>query len=384
MNINIPTPDREYKLLVRCATYNQSKYICDALNGFAIQETDFPFICIVVDDASTDGNQEVIRRYANDNCDMSNAYVSDDDISIYMRVPHKTNTNCVYLFCFLKVNLYCKPEKTEIYKPYRAVCEYEAPCEGDDYWIDPLKLQKQVDFLEANQDYSMVHTAFQCVDENSQYLDIDSLVKEFRSSVDNPDNKKQKERVLNRLRAAKSYMDRSESGFVYYKLLATSNYIMTVTVLMRKSVADKIPQNGLYFDYGVFLVAARLGYVAYLSDFTSCYRFTPNSITSNPETLKKLGEKKRKLLLYEVGKLFKSDNLCIDDIYRFPQYKTMISRVLVSLLNKCCWVDKMRVLFFVFKHISLYVPFAYSLLFHPNLNDLYNCLQHRSRLSINV
>ena len=155
MVINVPTPDRDYKVLVRCATYNQSKYICDALNGFAIQETNFPFICIVVDDASTDGNQEVIRRYANDNCDMSNAYVSDDDISVYMRVSHKTNTNCVYLFCFLKVNLYCKQEKQEIYKPYRAVCEFEAICEGDDYWIDPLKLQKQVDFLEENLDYSL-------------------------------------------------------------------------------------------------------------------------------------------------------------------------------------------------------------------------------------
>lgn len=157
MNIKVPIPDKDYRVLVRCATYNQSKYICDALNGFAIQETDFPFICIVVDDASTDGNQEVIRRYANDNCDMSNAYVSDDDISVYMRVPHKTNTNCVYLFCFLKVNLYCKPEKTEIYKPYRAVCEFEAICEGDDYWIDPLKLQKQVDFLEKNPDYGLVY-----------------------------------------------------------------------------------------------------------------------------------------------------------------------------------------------------------------------------------
>ena len=157
MKVNVPAPDKDYKLIVRCPTYKHSEYICDTLKGFAIQETNFPFICIVVDDASTDGNQEVIRRYANDNCDMSNAYVSDDDISVYMRVPHKTNTNCVYLFCFLKVNLYCKPEKAEIYKPYRAVCEYEAPCEGDDYWIDPLKLQKQVDFLEENPDCGLVY-----------------------------------------------------------------------------------------------------------------------------------------------------------------------------------------------------------------------------------
>jgi len=52
MNINVPLPDKKYKVIVRCITYNHSKYICDALNGFAIQETKFPFICIVVDDAS--------------------------------------------------------------------------------------------------------------------------------------------------------------------------------------------------------------------------------------------------------------------------------------------------------------------------------------------
>ena len=44
MNIKVPIPDKEYKVMVRCATYNQSKYIWDALNGFAIQETDFPFM----------------------------------------------------------------------------------------------------------------------------------------------------------------------------------------------------------------------------------------------------------------------------------------------------------------------------------------------------
>ena len=155
ININVPNPDRDYKVLVRCITYNHSKYICDALNGFAIQETEFPFICMVVDDASKDGSQDVIKRYSTDYCDMSKSEISEDDISVYIRVPHKINTNCVFLFCLLKYNLYGKPEKQEIYKPYRVVCEYETPCEGDDYWIDPLKLQKQVDFLEENPDYSL-------------------------------------------------------------------------------------------------------------------------------------------------------------------------------------------------------------------------------------
>lgn len=157
MNINVPILDKGYKVLVKCPTYNHSKFICDALNGFSIQETNFPFICIVVDDASKDGNQDVIKQYANENCDMSNAEISEDDISTYIRVSHKTNSNCDFLFCLLKVNLYCKPEKQEIYKPYRAVCEYEAICEGDDYWIYQKKLQMQVVYLDSHPECGLVY-----------------------------------------------------------------------------------------------------------------------------------------------------------------------------------------------------------------------------------
>ena len=59
-NINYPAPKQEYKVLVRCFTFNHSKYIEDTLNSFAMQQTNFPFVCLVIDDASTDGEQEVI------------------------------------------------------------------------------------------------------------------------------------------------------------------------------------------------------------------------------------------------------------------------------------------------------------------------------------
>lgn len=59
-NINYPAPKQEYKVLVRCFIFNHSKYIEYTLNGFAMQQTNFPFVCLVIDDASTDGEQEVI------------------------------------------------------------------------------------------------------------------------------------------------------------------------------------------------------------------------------------------------------------------------------------------------------------------------------------
>ena len=53
----------DFKVCVRCMTYNQASYIEDALNGFCIQQTSFPFVCCILDDASTDGEPEVIKKY---------------------------------------------------------------------------------------------------------------------------------------------------------------------------------------------------------------------------------------------------------------------------------------------------------------------------------
>lgn len=156
---NVGELNGEYKVMVKCPTYNHSRYICDALNGFAIQQTDFPFICVVVDDASTDGAQDVIKQYANDNCDMSQVEQTENELSFFIKVAHKENKNCTFLFCLLKQNLYGTPKKQEIYKPWRQICRYEALCEGDDYWIDKRKLQLQADLMDAIPDCTLCYHA---------------------------------------------------------------------------------------------------------------------------------------------------------------------------------------------------------------------------------
>ncbi|MBE6327720.1 MAG: glycosyltransferase [Bacteroidales bacterium] len=257
MNICVPFPDIDYKVLVKCPTYNHSKFICDALNGFSIQETDFPFICIVVDDASKDENQEVIRQYANENCDMTKAGISEDDISKYIRVPHKTNENCVFLFCLLKVNLFSKPEKQEIYKPYRAVCEYEAFCEGDDFWTDPLKLQKQVDVMEKDPQIGFVYTAFSTVKEDGQAQEYPWC----------------EERML-----------RSHSGDLFATLLDHNN-ILTLTVCVRQHLNELYlelsKKNSIGIDYYLFLILAGYSEGFYLPEKTGTYRINSNGMVQS-------------------------------------------------------------------------------------------------------
>lgn len=119
-----------YKVLIKCCTYNQEQYIEDALKGFVRQKTDFPFCALVIDDHSTDRTAEIVRRYE----------AQYPDIIKGLYLPY---------------NMYGKPEKEEYIKPWEEQAQYIAYCEGDDYWIDDNKLQRQVDFLDSHPEYTL-------------------------------------------------------------------------------------------------------------------------------------------------------------------------------------------------------------------------------------
>lgn len=143
---------------INCITYNQSSYIIDAMNGFAMQQTDFPFVAVIIDDASTDGEQKVIRNYVDVhfNHSLESGFKEWETEDAYWTLAqHKENKNCHFVVVYLRRNLFKSPDKkAEIIKDW-CKAKYIAICEGDDYWTDPLKLQKQVFFLEAHEEYSM-------------------------------------------------------------------------------------------------------------------------------------------------------------------------------------------------------------------------------------
>ena len=102
----MPILKQDYKVLVRCFTFNQSKYIKDALNGFVMQETDFPFVCAIVDDCSTDGEQDVIKSYLDTEFNMESAELYETDYANIIVAVHKTNINCSFAVFLLKYNHY--------------------------------------------------------------------------------------------------------------------------------------------------------------------------------------------------------------------------------------------------------------------------------------
>lgn len=235
-----------------CPTYNQSSYIIDAMNGFAMQQTNFPFLAVIVDDASTDGEQEVIKSYIEEHFDHSersgyNKWETEDAFWIFAR--HKVNENCHFVAVFLTRNLYKEPEKKETVIKEWTNTKYIALCEGDDYWTDPLKLQKQVDFLETHLGFSMCfHGAMVKNETDTKQLTTCDQVEE-------------KEYLTNDI----------FPGWV----------IPTASVIYRKSMIDKYPplrhiEWRKYGDIELFLKCTHTGKVWGMSEFMSVYRMTDN------------------------------------------------------------------------------------------------------------
>lgn len=115
---------------ILCAAFNHGPYIADALEGFVNQQTDFDFEVLVNDDRSSDNTAEIIRQYAEKYPQIIRPFYQQENLFSLHRDVYE-----------------------EFFFP-NAKGRYVAMCEGDDYWCDPLKLQKQVDFLEAHPEYS--------------------------------------------------------------------------------------------------------------------------------------------------------------------------------------------------------------------------------------
>lgn len=218
--------DMELPLLaIRCTTYNHESYIRDTLDGFVSQKTNFPFVAIVHDDASTDNTAAIIREYAEKYPDIIKPiFESENQYS-------KRNGS---LGRIMDVAVYATGAK------------YIAMCEGDDYWIDPLKLQKQVDFLESHPDYTMCTTNID-YKENNGYI---------HPSIWN----------------SKTDTDLSIKEII----LNGGLYIGTASVVFRRNIYKQIPESMKKLhvgDYPLQIYMASKGKVRNLCDITCVYRY---------------------------------------------------------------------------------------------------------------
>lgn len=222
---------------VYCLAYNHEKYIKDTLEGFVSQKTYFKYEVIVHDDASTDRTKEIIEEY---------------------RVKYPEIIKTIYQ----TDNQYSKGVNIsrDILFPLFSG-KYITICEGDDYWCDQYKLQKQVDFLEKNDDYSAcVHNT--AIFENNQNIGITFNNKSFDCDLN----------VKDVMKCGSSEFH--TSSIMYRKILMDKDN--------RPKFVDIIPGVG---DYPLAVYLALSGKIKYISNVMSIYRKnTTNSWSVNVES----------------------------------------------------------------------------------------------------
>lgn len=248
--------EKNYIVFIKCPTYNQASYIEDAMNGFCMQETNFPFVCTIIDDASTDGEQKVIMNYLQEHFDLEDKSVvrneETDDYTLWF-ARHRTNHNCYFAVLYLKYNHYRLKKDRYIYvETLQKECKYIAVCEGDDYWIDKHKLQRQVDFLETHPDY-MMH---------------------FHNALVRYQNHDRPDRLISTF----------ETGDFNMALLFEKWQLPMASVLFRKEILNsQVYQELIKVYHGgfcLFIASSRTGKVYGLSECLSVYRKNDGGIAN--------------------------------------------------------------------------------------------------------
>ena len=116
-----------------------------------MQKTNFPFCAIIIDDASTDNTPEIIKEFAHKYPEIIKPILLQEN-----HMQHGKKRDPYFI-------------------PWHNSAKYIAQCEGDDYWIDPLKLQKQVDLLEKNLDVGLCFTDFNRLFQNKNKIETNLL-----------------------------------------------------------------------------------------------------------------------------------------------------------------------------------------------------------------
>lgn len=227
---------KDILVTVKCTVYNHESYLRQCLDGFVMQRTRFNFEVLVHDDASSDESARIIKEYAK-------------------KYPQ------IIIPIFEETNQYSQGGFYRIISIMNEKIrgKYIAICEGDDFWIDEYKLQKQVDYMEKHPECGLVYT---------------------------------KMKQLNQLTGKVTLGWAHQAKFK--EIITTNNPISTPTTLMRKDIYDdfyskvNVDKSWKMADYPLWLYISYYMKIKCLDDVTTTYRILPNSASHNTNFKKNL------------------------------------------------------------------------------------------------
>jgi glycosyltransferase involved in cell wall biosynthesis len=222
---------------VCCTTYNHEQFIQEAIESFLTQKTTFEFEILIHDDASTDKTQEIITKYKRQHPDLIQ--------TIFQSQNQYSNGH--------------KPSPEYVWPKARG--KYIALCEGDDYWVDPNKLQKQVDYMELNESCSVC----------------------FHNATI---------KVMHKKNKTKTFCNLSNTKFYTKEIISLNWFVPTPSIVFRKSML--ITPNWYWKiyngDLAMLLLLSTKGYLYYINEKMAVYRRhnsnINNSIDKRTSTLK--------------------------------------------------------------------------------------------------
>lgn len=273
--------DKKKEILVSiiCIAYNHEKYIRFALNGFLMQKTNFKYEILVHDDASTDNTAMILKEYQDKYPDLIHVV-------------------------YQKENQHSKGNSPIMILLEQARGKYLAFCEGDDYWIDDKKLQRQVDFLINNIEYGAIYHNVDIVDEENVIFydnDAQNTFPKYQSYT------LEKNKLL--------------IGYITGQLgtLVCRNFYINFTQ-KDKLAYRNCKANG---DTKINLLLNSIGKIKYIEDIMSCYRRTYIGDSYNARNKNKDFSSIRLKNIYELSKMIE-DIFCMkissgrikDSIYR--------------------------------------------------------------------
>ena len=222
-------------------TYNHEKYISKAIEGVLMQNVNFSIELIIGEDCSTDSTRKICVEYKE-------------------KYPEK--------ICLLLHN--CNLGMQQNFNETLEVCrgKFIAMCEGDDFWTDPLKLQKQVDFLEAPE-----HNEITAIVTNASVCDLNGYILKSERLVIPPVN--------------------AEGVYFLYDFFKNNHQYPTLTVIFRNKDINYIisnlkkMSNQFLGDWILWVLLYQRGSFYFMNQVTASYRINPNSVTHTVNAIKR-------------------------------------------------------------------------------------------------
>ncbi len=295
-------------------TYQHESFIRQCLDGILMQKVNFSFEILLGEDESSDGTRGICKEYADKYPDKIRLFLRNRKESVLYDEKGR------FIIMNSKLLRICSRGR------------YTAICEGDDFWLDDQKLQRQVDFLEANPDYGLVHTDIEYIDE-------------FSNIIPPPEG------------LHKGIRDRIFDGYIFDYYLNNPGFILTASCMYRSELLKNLGTNEWFvFDHWFFLEISRKSKIFFIPEKLTAYRRNPNSLMISAHSF--ITDRTYYVLLDQIFRFYGKNTQTLGYYLHNKKVEQEILKCYIELLKKAMkgkLEDKNKILAILLRNIDFII-----------------------------